>query len=71
MAHYERKNASAPGPCEKWLGQSMTDLSGKPDEAYALIERMYPELPKIKLFARGEVRPGWTVWGNEAPGAAA
>jgi N6-adenosine-specific RNA methylase IME4 len=26
--------------------------SRKPDEAYDLIERMYPELPKIELFAR-------------------
>jgi N6-adenosine-specific RNA methylase IME4 len=40
--------------------------SQKPDEAYELIERMYPDLPKIELFARGEARPGWTVWGNEA-----
>jgi hypothetical protein len=27
---------------------------------------MYPELPKIELFARAE-RPGWTTWGNEIP----
>jgi N6-adenosine-specific RNA methylase IME4 len=39
--------------------------SRKPDEAYALIERMYPELPKIELFAR-QSRPGWDAWGNEA-----
>jgi N6-adenosine-specific RNA methylase IME4/ParB-like chromosome segregation protein Spo0J len=45
--------------------------SRKPDEAYALIERMYPDLPKIELFARGEARPGWAVWGNQAQGAAA
>ena len=38
--------------------------SRKPDEAYALIERMYPELPKIELFAR-QTRPGWAAWGNE------
>ena len=38
--------------------------SRKPDEAYELIERMYPELPKIELFAREE-RAGWDVWGNE------
>jgi N6-adenosine-specific RNA methylase IME4 len=38
--------------------------SRKPDEAYALIEAMYPELPKIELFARQQ-RPGWCVWGNE------
>jgi N6-adenosine-specific RNA methylase IME4 len=38
--------------------------SRKPDEAYALIERMYPELPKIELFARAR-RSGWEAWGNE------
>jgi N6-adenosine-specific RNA methylase IME4/ParB-like chromosome segregation protein Spo0J len=38
--------------------------SRKPDEAYVLIGRMYPELPKIELFARQQ-RPGWDVWGNE------
>jgi N6-adenosine-specific RNA methylase IME4 len=41
-------------------------LSRKPDEAYELIEAMYPELPKIELFARS-ARKGWTVWGNQAP----
>jgi N6-adenosine-specific RNA methylase IME4 len=39
--------------------------SRKPDEAYALIEQMYPELPKIELFAR-QARDGWARWGNEA-----
>jgi N6-adenosine-specific RNA methylase IME4/ParB-like chromosome segregation protein Spo0J len=38
--------------------------SRKPDEAYELIERMYPELPKIELFARS-TRKGWAAWGNE------
>jgi N6-adenosine-specific RNA methylase IME4 len=38
--------------------------SRKPDEAYDLIERMYPELPKIELFAR-HARAGWAAWGNE------
>jgi N6-adenosine-specific RNA methylase IME4 len=42
--------------------------SRKPDEAYELIERMYPELPKIELFARDK-REGWAAWGNEAPAA--
>jgi N6-adenosine-specific RNA methylase IME4 len=27
---------------------------------------MYPELPRIELFARGPARPGWSVWGNQA-----
>jgi N6-adenosine-specific RNA methylase IME4 len=38
--------------------------SRKPDEAYEIIERMYPTLPKIELFAR-QTRPGWEVWGNQ------
>jgi N6-adenosine-specific RNA methylase IME4 len=40
--------------------------SRKPDEAYEIIERMYPDLPKIELFAR-QARSGWAAWGNEAP----
>jgi N6-adenosine-specific RNA methylase IME4 len=44
--------------------------SRKPDEVYELIERMYPELPKIELFARN-ARAGWAAWGNEAPVAEA
>jgi N6-adenosine-specific RNA methylase IME4 len=39
--------------------------SRKPDEAYEIIERMYPELPKIELFARGK-RENWAAWGNQA-----
>jgi N6-adenosine-specific RNA methylase IME4/ParB-like chromosome segregation protein Spo0J len=38
--------------------------SRKPEAAYAMIERMYPALPKLELFAR-QARPGWDVWGNE------
>jgi N6-adenosine-specific RNA methylase IME4/ParB-like chromosome segregation protein Spo0J len=44
--------------------------SRKPGEAYELIERMYPELPKIELFAR-HARPRWDAWGNEISRAAA
>src|SRR5262249_4199661 len=43
--------------------------SRKPDEAYALIEQMYPELPKIELFARS-ARPKWAAWGNQVGTAA-
>jgi ParB-like chromosome segregation protein Spo0J len=35
--------------------------------------QLFPTLPKIELFARGEARPGWTgwtAWGNEAEAAA-
>jgi len=38
--------------------------SEKPEAAYRLIERMYPEASKLELFAR-RPRPGWQAWGNE------
>jgi N6-adenosine-specific RNA methylase IME4 len=42
--------------------------SQKPDEAYDLIERMYPGMPKIELFAR-DTRSGWSAWGNQLEAA--
>lgn len=38
--------------------------SQKPDELYDIIEKMYPELNKIELFARNK-REGWDAWGNQ------
>lgn len=38
--------------------------SEKPVEVHEAIERMYPDLPKLELFARRE-RDGWATWGNE------
>jgi N6-adenosine-specific RNA methylase IME4 len=52
------------------INAPIREHSRKPDEAYELIERMYPELPKIELFARN-ARPGWSAWGNEIPREAA
>ena len=43
--------------------------SAKPDVFAELIERFYPDLPKIELFRRGPARPGWSAWGNEAEAA--
>ena len=40
--------------------------SQKPVEAYELIERMYPDWPKVEAFQRGTPRNGWTGWGFEA-----
>lgn len=42
--------------------------SEKPAEAYALIERMYPEHARLEMFARTS-RPGWEAWGNQASAA--
>lgn len=38
--------------------------SQKPKEAYRIIERLYPDLSKIELYARSQ-RDGWDCWGNE------
>lgn len=38
--------------------------SEKPEIVVQLIEAMYPELPKIELFARRK-REGWEAWGNQ------
>lgn len=42
-----------------------TEHSRKPDEFYALIERMYPGLRYLEMFQRRQ-RDGWTGWGNDA-----
>jgi N6-adenosine-specific RNA methylase IME4 len=40
--------------------------SRKPDETYGIIEQMYPDLPKIELFAR-HAREGWACWEMRLP----
>lgn len=39
--------------------------SRKPEEAYAMLERVLPDRRRAELFGR-QTRPGWDVWGNEA-----
>ena len=43
--------------------------SAKPEVFAELIERWYPDMPKIELFRRGPARPGWAAWGNEVKAA--
>ena len=43
--------------------------SSKPEIFYKLIEGMFPNTPKLELFARGKPRDGWDAWGNEAESA--
>lgn len=40
--------------------------SAKPEQFLELIESYFPTLPKIELNRRGDARPGWDAWGNEA-----
>jgi N6-adenosine-specific RNA methylase IME4 len=64
-----RGDIPTPAPAQRppsIIDAATREHSRKPDEAYEFIERMYPELPKIELFARS-ARKGWAVWGNEAP----
>jgi N6-adenosine-specific RNA methylase IME4 len=42
--------------------------SAKPEIVIAIIERMFPDLPRIELFCRGRARLGWNAWGNEVEG---
>lgn len=42
--------------------------SQKPEEFYALVSHCCPVGPYLELFGRGEERPGWVKWGNQAEG---
>jgi N6-adenosine-specific RNA methylase IME4 len=44
--------------------------SSKPERVYQLLEQMYPQARRLELYARGQPRPGWTTWGNQAEQAA-
>jgi len=45
--------------------------SEKPEVFYEMIERHWPNTPKIELNRRGPPRPGWDAWGFEAEPTAA
>jgi N6-adenosine-specific RNA methylase IME4 len=63
-----RGEAPAPAPGDQPVSvvfASVTRHSSKPAEFAAMIERMFPNVPRIELFARVR-RPGWDVWGDEA-----
>lgn len=44
--------------------EQATKHSKKPEEAFNIINRLYPTLDKIELYARKE-RQGFDCWGNE------
>jgi N6-adenosine-specific RNA methylase IME4 len=48
--------------------EKRTDHSVKPIFYLEMIERAYPQLPKIELFARAD-RAGWASWGNQVEAA--
>lgn len=46
--------------------EQATKHSKKPQISYEIINRLYPDLRKIELYAREE-RENYDVWGNEVP----
>ena len=46
--------------------EQVTKHSKKPQISYEIINRLYPDLRKIELYAREE-RENYDVWGNEVP----
>ncbi len=67
-----RGNVPAPAMGDQWpsvIEAPPGEHSEKPARFHELIEAYFPTLPKIELNAR-RARPGWDVWGAEAPGVA-
>ena len=64
-----RGSVPAPAPGIQWssvIEAPRGAHSEKPDIIYDIIERYFPNLPKIELNAR-RGRTGWDSWGLEAP----
>jgi N6-adenosine-specific RNA methylase IME4 len=63
-----------PAPSPEMRVSSVTEAprtthSAKPDAVAAMIERMFPNMPRLEMFAR-KARPGWDSHGNELAPAA-
>jgi N6-adenosine-specific RNA methylase IME4 len=66
-----RGKIPAPAPGDQWDSLIMSPRlkhSEKPLLFLELIERLYPNMPKIELNCRGVPRPGWDAWGNGVKG---
>lgn len=67
-----RGNIPAPSPGtqpESVVKAPVGRHSEKPAIFYEIIERLFPNVPKLEMFAR-EHRAGWDSWGNEVGEAA-
>lgn len=56
----KRKDAGVPNVIHSPLGKH----SAKPDESYALIERLC-DGPYLEMYARRQFNEAWSVWGNQ------
>jgi N6-adenosine-specific RNA methylase IME4 len=60
----------APGTQFESLIEAMRGRhSAKPEIFLEMIEKYFPNIPKIELNRRGPARPGWLAWGAEAEAA--
>ncbi len=67
-----RGEIPAPAPGTQWaslIEAETGEHSAKPEVFWQMIERYFPNLPKIELNRRGPARQGWAAWGNEAAAA--
>jgi len=63
--------APAPGTqSQSVFSERRGEHSAKPEFVADELDRLWPSLPKIELFRRGQARAGWAAWGNEADAAA-
>jgi N6-adenosine-specific RNA methylase IME4 len=44
--------------------EQVKEHSTKPEIAYRIIERLYPDAERLELYARKR-REGWDAWGDE------
>jgi N6-adenosine-specific RNA methylase IME4 len=68
-----RGDVPAPAPGEQFpqvIEAPVGRHSEKPPIFREMIERMFPSLPKLEMFARGGPVAGWERWGNEVEGTA-
>jgi N6-adenosine-specific RNA methylase IME4 len=64
-----RGNIPAPAPGSQFpsiIEAPTTKHSEKPSDFREMIETMFPQLPRVEMFAR-EAATGWDAWGAEAP----
>jgi N6-adenosine-specific RNA methylase IME4 len=69
-----RGSPPAPEPADRppsVIIERRTTHSRKPDTAYQVIERMFPDRRKLELFARPPGRPGWWCIGLDTTAEAA
>ncbi|HEY1878466.1 MAG TPA: MT-A70 family methyltransferase [Caulobacteraceae bacterium] len=66
-----RGSVPAPAPGDQYesvISAARGEHSAKPFAFREMIDDLFPTLPRIELFARGESYVGWDAWGNEAGG---